>query len=207
MEWLSGLPPDLKLRGREGKYLFKKALEPYLPHEILYRPKMGFSVPLAQLVPRTRCGSAREGCGARPDLARLGYFNPASLREMVDAHQSGARDHGVPLWSLLMFEAFLRKVMGARASQQSSRWRSESAVRILHILDHSLRCTQRLHVSHAVDPARAAGASDGRRLHLTGPKQDSAERLEETVDGWHFFRTPLDGTRCSAACRRCAELE
>src|SRR6202162_4017154 len=47
MEWLSGLPPDLKLRGREGKYLFKKALEPYLSDDILYRPKMGFSVPLA----------------------------------------------------------------------------------------------------------------------------------------------------------------
>ena len=37
---------------------------------------------------------------------------------MVEAHQSGARDHGATLWSLLMFEAFLRKVMGARESQK-----------------------------------------------------------------------------------------
>src|SRR5678810_988766 len=48
VEWLSSLPPDFKLRNGEGKYLLKKALEPYLPNEILYRRKMGFAVPLAQ---------------------------------------------------------------------------------------------------------------------------------------------------------------
>ena len=47
MGWVSGLPVDLKLRGTEGKYLLKKAMEPYLPHDVLYRKKMGFSVPLA----------------------------------------------------------------------------------------------------------------------------------------------------------------
>ena len=114
MEWLSGLPPGLKLRGREGKYLFKKALEAYLPHEILYRPKMGFSVPLASWFRgplRQRVRDAVLG----PVMLDSGYFNPRFLREMVDEHQSGARDYSVSLWSLLMFEAFLRKVMGARA--------------------------------------------------------------------------------------------
>ena len=115
MEWLSGLPPGLKLRGREGKYLFKKALEPYLPQEILYRPKMGFSVPLAGWFRgplRQRVRDAVLG----PVMTDSGYFNPRFLREMVDEHQSGARDYSVSLWSLLMFEAFLRKVMGATAS-------------------------------------------------------------------------------------------
>jgi asparagine synthase (glutamine-hydrolysing) len=115
MEWLSGLPPGLKLHGREGKYLFKKALEPYLPQEILYRPKMGFSVPLAGWFRgplRQRVRDAVLG----PVMTDSGYFNPRFLREMVDEHQSGARDYSVSLWSLLMFEAFLRKVMGATAS-------------------------------------------------------------------------------------------
>ena len=115
MEWLSGLPPGLKLRGREGKYLFKRALEPYLPQEILYRPKMGFSVPLAGWFRgplRQRVRDAVLG----PVMTDSGYFNPRFLREMVDEHQSGARDYSVSLWSLLMFEAFLRKVMGATAS-------------------------------------------------------------------------------------------
>ncbi|HEX7273447.1 MAG TPA: XrtA/PEP-CTERM system amidotransferase [Casimicrobiaceae bacterium] len=115
MEWLSGLPPGLKLRGREGKYLFKRALEPYLPQEILYRPKMGFSVPLAGWFRgplRQRVRDAVLG----PVMTDSGYFNPRFLREMVDEHQSGVRDYSVSLWSLLMFEAFLRKVMGATAS-------------------------------------------------------------------------------------------
>jgi asparagine synthase (glutamine-hydrolysing) len=117
MEWLSGLPPSLKLQGREGKYLFKQALEPYLPQEILYRPKMGFAVPLASWFRgplRQRVKEAVLG----PVLLDSGYFNPAFLRQMVEAHLSGARDHGVTLWSLLMLEAFLRKVMGARTAEK-----------------------------------------------------------------------------------------
>ncbi len=48
VEWLATLPRDLKVQGTEGKVLLKKAMEPHLPHDIMYRPKMGFSVPLAQ---------------------------------------------------------------------------------------------------------------------------------------------------------------
>lgn len=47
LEWASGLPHHFKLRGRQGKYLFKKSLDRFLPHNVLYRPKMGFAVPLA----------------------------------------------------------------------------------------------------------------------------------------------------------------
>ena len=48
VEWLATLPSSLKVRGQEGKYLLKKAMEPHLPREVLYRPKMGFAVPLAR---------------------------------------------------------------------------------------------------------------------------------------------------------------
>ena len=47
IDWLGTLPTSLKVRGQEGKYLLKKAMEPLLPADVLYRPKMGFSVPLA----------------------------------------------------------------------------------------------------------------------------------------------------------------
>ena len=48
VEWLATLPSSLKVRSQEGKWLLKKAMEPQLPHEVLYRPKMGFAVPLAR---------------------------------------------------------------------------------------------------------------------------------------------------------------
>ncbi|HTS23440.1 MAG TPA: XrtA/PEP-CTERM system amidotransferase [Casimicrobiaceae bacterium] len=118
MEWLSGLAPALKLRGREGKFLFKKALEPYLPNDVLYRPKMGFSVPLASWF-RGPLKDRVQQAVLGPVLADSGYFNPRFLREMVDQHRSGARDYSVALWSLLMFEAFLRKAMGAGDTGQA----------------------------------------------------------------------------------------
>ncbi len=115
VEWAATLPSALKVACGEGKFLLKKAMEPLLPHDVLYRPKMGFSVPLARWFRgplRERVRSAVLG----PRLAATGWFEPATLRQLVDSHQSGASDHSAPLWSLLMFEAFLRNVVDGDSS-------------------------------------------------------------------------------------------
>jgi asparagine synthase (glutamine-hydrolysing) len=106
VEWLASLPSSLKVRGNEGKVLLKKAMEPYLPHELMYRPKMGFALPLAKWFRgplRERVRSAILGA----ELGDAGLFNARYLRHLVDAHESGLRDYSAPLWSLLMFQAFL----------------------------------------------------------------------------------------------------
>ncbi|OOC51307.1 XrtA/PEP-CTERM system amidotransferase [Thioalkalivibrio versutus] len=108
VEWTSGLPPDLKLRGAEGKYVLKKAMEPYLPEEILYRRKKGFAVPVAEWFR----GPLRERMRAQvlgPRIADSGIFDMDYLKTLVDQHTSGARDHSPALWSLLMFEGFLAR--------------------------------------------------------------------------------------------------
>jgi asparagine synthase (glutamine-hydrolysing) len=110
VEWISGLPTSLKLRGQEGKFIFKKALEPYLPDDVLYRDKMGFAVPLASWFRgplRQRLNEALMD----PVLADSGFFNRNVVKEMLDQHQSGRRDHSAPLWTLLMFQSFLRNVL------------------------------------------------------------------------------------------------
>ena len=108
MEWWSGLPPKMKLNGREGKYIFKKALEPYLPNEVLYRPKMGFSVPLAAWFRGPLRERVREAV-LGSTLKDTGIFNQRFLKEMVEKHQSGRRDYSASLWTMLMFEAFMRR--------------------------------------------------------------------------------------------------
>jgi asparagine synthase (glutamine-hydrolysing) len=113
VEWLCGLPPALKLRNGEGKYLLKKALEPYLPSEILYRPKMGFAVPLASWF-RGPLRQAVRNAVLGPVLGDTGWFDAPYLRRLVDEHQSGRRDHSAPLWALMMFESFMRNTMGAQ---------------------------------------------------------------------------------------------
>ncbi len=106
LEWLSGLPEDFKLKGQEGKYILKKALEPYLPDSILYRPKMGFAVPLANWFRGPLRKKLRDTVlGSR--LAETGYLNPTYLKQMLEQHESGMRDHSTPLWSVLMFDSFL----------------------------------------------------------------------------------------------------
>ena len=109
VEWLASLPSTLKVHGNEGKWLLKKAMEPRLPAEILYRPKMGFAVPLGSWFRgplRQRVSDAVLG----ERMADTGMFNASFLRTLVAEHQSGRRDHSAPLWSLLMFDAFLRNV-------------------------------------------------------------------------------------------------
>lgn len=106
-EWVSGLPRDMKLRGQQGKYLLKKALEPHLPQDMLYRPKMGFGVPLAKwfrgpLKDRLRTDVLQGG------LAETGMFNHAYLERLVNDHQAGLRDYSAILWTLLMFQASVR---------------------------------------------------------------------------------------------------
>ena len=110
IEWLATLPSSLKVRGQEGKFLLKKAMEPQLPAEVLYRPKMGFSVPLAQWFRGPLKQRVRDAVlGER--LASTGWFNRSYLQHLVDTHQAGTSDYSAPLWTLVMFEAFLRTVV------------------------------------------------------------------------------------------------
>lgn len=117
VEWLATLPSSLKVRGQEGKFLLKKAMEPRLSDDILYRPKMGFAVPLARWFRGPLKQRVRDAI-LGPRLAETGWFNRAYLQHLVEAHQSGARDYSAPLWTLLMFEAFLRNVVDADPLKQ-----------------------------------------------------------------------------------------
>jgi asparagine synthase (glutamine-hydrolysing) len=117
VEWLATLPASYKLRGGEGKWIFKRALEAHLPRDVLYRPKMGFAVPLASwfrgpLKERVR----RAVLGYR--LRDTGMFDPAALRRLVEQHQSGVRDNSAPLWSLLMFDAFVGRAVPAQVEDR-----------------------------------------------------------------------------------------
>jgi asparagine synthase (glutamine-hydrolysing) len=110
VDWVSGVPSSLKLNGREGKYLFKKALERRLPHDVLYRQKMGFAVPLAAWFRNELKEKSRELLmGER--LHSDGMFDTAFIERMLDQHQAGLRDFSSPLWALLMFEASKRRVL------------------------------------------------------------------------------------------------
>lgn len=108
VEWLATLPSHLKIHGGEGKYLFKKAFEPLLPNDVLYRPKMGFSVPMARWLRGPLAVRMRESV-LSPRMLATGYFNAETLHTLVNQHLGGQHDHAASLWMLIMFDAFLRQ--------------------------------------------------------------------------------------------------
>jgi len=72
------------------------------------------------MVPGTLADRVR-GAVLGERLADSGYFDHACLKHLIDSHQSGVRDYSVPLWNLLMFDAFLRTAMGSAAREPDRR--------------------------------------------------------------------------------------
>jgi asparagine synthase (glutamine-hydrolysing) len=99
MELLARMPSSLKLRAGTGKYLFKKAMEPHLPHSTIYRTKMGFSIPLADWFRKGMRDYAHILIVQKPDP----FLSTAFVNKIWDQHQSGVRDRSAQLWNILMF--------------------------------------------------------------------------------------------------------
>ncbi len=113
-ELAARLPLGLKVQGRNGKYVFKKAMEPYVPPELLHRRKMGFSVPLASwfrtsLKPLFEKVALGDGAGGLLDTATLG--------NIWTEHQSGLHNHDKKLWNVLMLALWRERYKGNRSNQ------------------------------------------------------------------------------------------
>lgn len=119
VEWAATLPPHQKLTRRQGKAIFKTALEPYLPREILYRPKMGFSIPLAEWLRGPWRDAAHRRLQA-PAMAMSGMFEPTTIAMLLKQHDDGTRDHSTAIWALMMFSGFLASLDSARAAPSSA---------------------------------------------------------------------------------------
>jgi asparagine synthase (glutamine-hydrolysing) len=105
MEYSASIPARYKLQGGAGKYIFKKALKVLLPEDILYRPKMGFRLPLAQWF-RGDLKQTFEQHVLAKDAFLADLFDPSPIRRWWEQHQRGTRDYAQHLWALLMLECW-----------------------------------------------------------------------------------------------------
>ena len=118
VEFAWRLPPALKIRGGQGKWLLRRVLRRYVPERLFERPKAGFNVPISAWL----AGPLRDWAGdllAGPALCDSGWIDPGAVRARWRAHVAGRRDHGQEMWAVLMFAAWLQaQADGAGAPAQ-----------------------------------------------------------------------------------------
>jgi len=116
MEYVARLPGSWKVDGKQTKRLFKEALRPWLPQEILNRPKWGFGSPLSQWFRgQLRDFPAEILLDARS--IERGWFQEAALKSLIDDHAAGRRDNTNRLWPLIQLELWARTFVDARARE------------------------------------------------------------------------------------------
>jgi asparagine synthase (glutamine-hydrolysing) len=103
IEFAEGLPGQLKVRGFVLKYILKKAAERWLPKEIVYRQKRGFSVPIASWMRNELRPLVDETLG-EDKLRQQGMFNAVFVRRLLNEHWSGKADNRKTLWTLFNFQ-------------------------------------------------------------------------------------------------------
>lgn len=108
VEYAARIPACYKLHKGEGKYILKKALARLLPADVLHRPKMGFSLPLARWLRGDLKSMFEERVFAKD--AFIGeLFDPAPIRSWWRQHQRGVKDYAPQLWALMVLEGWGRQ--------------------------------------------------------------------------------------------------
>jgi asparagine synthase (glutamine-hydrolysing) len=113
IEFAAALPGALKVRRFQLKYLLKRAVEPWLPREIVYRQKRGFSVPIAAWL-RSELQPVVRDMLSETRLKAQGLFNPVFVRRVMEEHLEEKADHRKTLWTLLMFQLWYGHWVEAR---------------------------------------------------------------------------------------------
>ena len=121
VEWATGLPLEWKIRGAKQKYILRKLAERLgVPREALYRPKQGFALPLVHWLKHELRELVMTVLLDSRTLQR-GYFEPRAIRQILDEHFRGRRNHSGQIWRLLMFELWHRNYLERiRATEANS---------------------------------------------------------------------------------------
>jgi asparagine synthase (glutamine-hydrolysing) len=109
VEFAAKLPVAQRIHGNTGKYLMKRAMEPHLPHNILYRGKMGFVTPISHWFRDALAGEAA-AVAEGSMLARTSWFERGMMAKLAQDHKAGKADHGRLLWQLLVLDKSLSRL-------------------------------------------------------------------------------------------------
>jgi len=112
VEFAASLPRSWKVTSRDNKRILKEAYAGILPNDVLYRRKMGFSLPIAHWFRHELYGYVREILLDQRSVGR-GYFRREAVETLIEDHRAGRRNNSSRLWSLLMLEHWHREILEA----------------------------------------------------------------------------------------------
>lgn len=115
VDFAATIPGHLKQRGREGKWVLKKAMEPYLPQEVIYRPKTGFGAPLRRWM-RHELRELLNDILSTESIKRRGIFNPTAVQHLIHENETGRVDGSYTLLSLMCIELWCRHFVDSQAN-------------------------------------------------------------------------------------------
>lgn len=99
VEFSMNIPMSYKVKGNQAKNLLKKAVEGWIPHNIIYRKKMGFGAPMSQWL-KGEFGKEVASAISNSKLMQRGYFNTDYVKNLSKDHSSGKRDNSLYIWTL-----------------------------------------------------------------------------------------------------------
>jgi asparagine synthase (glutamine-hydrolysing) len=114
VDWALTMPAGMKLRGGTGKYVLRRAVEPWLPKGALSQRKIGFQLPFADWFMGGFSDFAREAWRSS-GVADLGFLDSSGVERLFDEHRSGMADHGRILYAIAMFSCWWDQQRGARS--------------------------------------------------------------------------------------------
>ena len=120
VDFMSRMPPQMKLHGLKSKYIFRRAVEGVVPLEIVQRRKAAFGAPIRSWLRRDLHAMVDDLLSERT-LRQRGYFEPAVVRSMVEQDRRGEGDHTMRLWALLTLELWHKTFIdSARGSLEAA---------------------------------------------------------------------------------------
>lgn len=107
VEFTARIPEKYSIRGLAGKFILKAAVEDLLPHDIVYRQKMGFPTPWAYWLAGPQLDDLQRMLLEERSVRR-GFFRTDYIKRLFTEHRRGHRDHGNRIWRLLNLETWMR---------------------------------------------------------------------------------------------------
>jgi asparagine synthase (glutamine-hydrolysing) len=108
VKFAARVPARMKQSGRVGKAIFKRAMQPYLPRDVIYRPKSGFGAPLRKWLHRELRSKVDDTLDSAV-LLRRGFFDPLAVRRLIELDRTGAIDASYTIFALMCFELWCRR--------------------------------------------------------------------------------------------------